>query len=132
VASAAAAPPWELVAPLQVGAALGHGWAVAELSPVQAGSCVLTVAHHSGRRQRIHLCRNAGRPVGLVHTATVDLVVMNGGAGDLPTDEGLAQAVATVAHAVARNEHARSRVGELDLVAHAERVERWGASAQLR
>jgi hypothetical protein len=127
----AAPPPWELVAPLTAGAALGHGWQVGALSPVQAGSCVLTLAHESGRTHRVHLCRNAGRPAGVVHTAEVDLLVMNGGGGELPTDEGLAQAVATVAHAVARNESA-ARVTEVGLLAHAERVERFGTSAQLR
>jgi hypothetical protein len=126
-----APPPWELLAPLQAGAALGDGWQVAALSPVQAGSCVLTLAHDSGRTHRVHLCRNAGAPAGLVHTAEVDLLVMNGGAGELPTDEGLAQAVATVAHAVARNESAM-RVAAVGLLAHAERVERFGTSAQLR
>ncbi|HSP96973.1 MAG TPA: hypothetical protein VL049_06975, partial [Candidatus Dormibacteraeota bacterium] len=45
----AAPPPWELLAPLRAGAALGAGWQVAALSPVQAGSCVLTLAHDSGR-----------------------------------------------------------------------------------
>ena len=131
-AAASAPPPWELLAPLQAGAALGHGWQVAALSPVQAGSCVLTLAHAaSGRTHRVHLCRNAGTPAGLVHTAEVDLLVMNGGAGELPTDEGLAQAVAAVAHAVARNESA-ARVSEVGLLAHAERVERFGTSAQLR
>ena len=39
-----------------------------------------------------------------MYTRQFDLVVMNGGAGELPTDEGLAQAVAALAHAVARNE----------------------------
>ena len=124
-------PPWELVAPLRAGAALGHGWQVAELSPVQAGSCVLTLQNERGRTHRIHFCRNAGTPSGLVHTTEVDLLVMNGGSGELPTDEGLAQAVAAVAHAVARNESA-SRVAAVGLLAHAERVERFGASAQLR
>jgi hypothetical protein len=124
-------PPWQLVAPLTAGAALGHGWQVAELSPVQAGSCVLTLRNERGRTHRIHLCRNAGAPAGLVHTGEVDLLVMNGGAGELPTEEGLAQAVAAVAHAVARNESA-ARVAEVGLLAHAERVARYGASAQLR
>ena len=128
---APAAAPWELLAPLGAGAALGHGWQVAALSPVHAGSCVLTLAHDSGRTHRVHLCRNAGAPVGLVHTADVDLLVMNGGAGELATDEGLAQAVATVAHAVAGNESA-PRVAQVGLLAHAERVERFGTSAQLR
>jgi hypothetical protein len=128
---APASAPWELLAPLSAGASLGHGWQVAELSPVHAGSCVLTLAHDSGRTHRVHLCRNAGTPVGLVHTAAVDLLVMNGGAGELATDESLAQAVATVAHAVARNESA-PRVAQVGLLAHAERVERFGTSAQLR
>jgi hypothetical protein len=128
---APASAPWELLAPLSAGASLGHGWQVAELSPVHAGSCVLTLAHASGRTHRVHLCRNAGTPVGLVHTAEVDLLVMNGGAGELATDERLAQAVATVAHAVARNESA-PRVAQVGLLAHAERVERFGTSAQLR
>ena len=131
VAESTGPPPWELVAPLSAGAALGHGWQVAELSPVQAGSCVLTLQNERGRTHRIHLCRNAGTPAGLVHTSEVDLLVMNGGSGELPTDEGLAQAVATVAHAVARNESA-ARVAQVGLLAHAERVERYGASAQLR
>ena len=128
---ASASAPWELLAPLSAGALLGHGWRVAELSPVQHGSCVLTLAHDSGRTRRVHLCRNAGQPVGLVHTAEVDLLVMNGGAGELATDEGLAQAVATVAHAVSGNESA-PRVAQVGLLAHAERVERFGTSAQLR
>ena len=127
----AATAPWELLAPLAAGAALGRGWQVAALSPVQAGSCVLTLAHAGGRTHRVHLCRNAGEPAGLVHTEQVDLLVMNGGAGELATDEGLAQAVATVAHAVARNESA-ARVAAVGLLAHAERVERLGTSAQLR
>ena len=131
VAESVGPPPWELVAPLSAGAALGHGWQVAELSPVQDGSCVLTVQNERGCTHRIHFCRNAGTPAGLVHTTEVDLLVMNGGSGELPTDEGLAQAVATVAHAVARNESA-ARVAEVGLLAHAERVERYGASAQLR
>jgi len=130
-APSAAPPPWELLAPLAAGAALGRGWQVAALSPVQAGSCVLTLAHAGGRTHRVHLCRNAGEPAGLVHTEQVDLLVMNGGAGELATDEGLAQAVATVAHAVARNESA-ARVAEVGLLAHAERMDRFGASAQLR
>jgi len=119
------------VAPLRAGAALGHDWQLAELSPVQAGSCVATLAHASGRTHRVHLCRNTGTPAGLVHTAEVDLLVMNGGAGEQPTDEGLAQAVAALAHAVARNESA-TRVAQVGLLAHAERVARFGASAQLR
>ena len=120
--------PWELLAPLTAGAALGHGWQVAALSGVEAGSCVLTLQHASGRTQRVHVCRHDGRPAGMVYTDTLDLLVMNDGAGETPTDEGLAQAVATVAHAVARNAGA----APAELLAHAERLERFAATARLR
>ena len=128
---AASAPaPWELLRPLTAGAPLAHGWTVAELSPVEAGSCVVTLRNAQGTPRRVHLCRNGGTPAGLVYTERYDLVVMNGGAGELPTDEGLAQAVAALAHAVAGNEGAHAEPGPL--LAHAERVERYAASAKLR
>jgi len=125
--------PWELLAPLTAGAALGHGWQVAALSGVEAGSCVLTLQHASGRTQRVHVCRHDGRPAGVVYTDTLDLLVMNGGAGEMPTEEGLAQAVAAVAHAVAANEAAEPvvQLGSA-LLPQSERVARYGAGRQLR
>ena len=123
-----ALPPWELLAPLTAGAALGHGWQVAALSGVEAGSCVLTLQHASGRTQRVHVCRHDGRPAGVVYTDTLDLLVMNDGAGETPTDEELAQAVATVAHAVARN----AAAAPAELLAHAERLDRFATTARLR
>ena len=127
-AAPSASAPWELLAPLTAGAALGHGWQVAALSGVEAGSCVLTLQHASGRTQRVHVCRHDGRPAGVVYTDTLDLLVMNDGAGETPTDEGLAQAVATVAHAVARNAGA----APAELLAHAERLDRFATTARLR
>ena len=124
-------PPWELVRPLTPGALVAHGWRVAELSPVEDGACVLTLRNASGRTHRIHLCRNNGRPQGLVYTERVDLVVMNGGQGDLPTEEGLAQAVAEVAHVLAANESAR-QPQVAALLPHAERVQRFGEAEGAR
>jgi hypothetical protein len=127
-----APPPWELIAPLRAGTAVGPGWRVAELSAVVDGSCVLTLANRRGRTQRVHLCRNDGRPHGVVYTQRFDLLVMNGGQGDLPTDEGLAQAVAAVAHALAANERRPAAVVTA-LLPHGERAQRFGAAAaQLR
>ena len=124
----AAPPPWELVSPLVAGAVVAPGWHLADLSPVRGGACVVTLGNARGRAQRIHLCRNDGNPQGLVHTRRVDLVVMNEGYGDLPTEEGLAQAVAAVAHTVAANE-ATVPAGLLgELVAHTERVRRYAAA----
>jgi len=96
--------PWALLRPLALGSVVAHGWRVAELRGAVDGVCVLTLRNERGRTHRVHLCRNDGRPQGLVYTERLDLVVMNGGQGDLPTEEGMAQAVAEVAHVLAANE----------------------------
>ena len=128
-ATAGAPPPWELVRPLALGSAVAHGWHVAELSGVVDGVCVLTLGNARGRTHRVHLCRNDGRPQGLVYTDRLDLVVMNGGQGDLPTEEGLAQAVAEVAHVLAANE----RQGSLEeLLPQRERVRRFAGPMDRR
>ena len=123
--------PWELLAPLGLGTTVAPGWRVAGLSGVANGSCVLTLENERGRSHRIHLCRNDGRPQGLVYTGQVDLVVMNGGRGDLPTEEGLAQAVAEVAHVLAANERRHDDVLST-LLPQAERLERFASAAGLR
>jgi len=99
-----ASPPWKLVRPLAMGSAVAHGWRVSGLTGAVNGSCVLTLQNQRGREHRVHICRNDGHPHGLIYTERFDLVVMNGGVGDLPTEEGLAQAVAAVAHVLAANE----------------------------
>jgi hypothetical protein len=131
VAAPPAPPPWELLSPLAIGAAVTPAWRVAGLTEVVDGSCVLTLENERGRTQRVHLCRNDGRPQGIVHTSGLDLVVMNGGLGDLPTEEGFAQAVAEVAHVLAVNE-ARHEGVVSTLLPHAERIERFASAAQLR
>lgn len=102
--AAPAPPPWELLRPLQAGAVVAHGWRLTDLTPVVNGACIVTLQSARGRTHRVHLCRNDGRPQGLVFTGHMDLLVMNGGQGDTPTDEGLAQAVAELAHVLAANE----------------------------
>ena len=129
----ASPPPWELVRPLAAGAAVSHGWRLAELGPVQHGSCVVTLANARGRSHRIHLCRNDGAPHGLIYTRRLDLVVMNDGHGELPTEEGLGQAVARLAHVIAANEGTAADAFFAELLPHAERVRRFAeAEAQLR
>jgi len=122
-ATLSATAPWELMRPLTLGTALGHGWRVAGLSGAVDGSCVLTLENARGRSHRVHVCRNDGRPNGVVYTQRFDLLVMNGGEGDLPTDEGLAQAVAQVAHVLAANEDSPAQEPLVTaLLPHAERV----------
>jgi len=130
-ATTSAPPPWEMLRPLAQGAPLANGWRIADLSAIEHGSCVLTLENERGRAHRIHLCRNDGRPQGLVYTAAVDLVVMNGGQGDLPTEEGLAQAVAALAHALAANE-ARHPKTITALLPQSERAQLFASSAVLR
>jgi hypothetical protein len=126
-------PPWELLRPLALGSVVAHGWRVAGLTGVEDGSCVLSLENQRGRSHRVHLCRNDGRPHGLVYTKRLDLVVMNGGQGDLPTEEGLAQAVAEVAHVLAANEERRQLEPVVTaLLPQAERVQLFAAAARLR
>jgi hypothetical protein len=120
-------PPWDLVSPLAAGAVVAHGWRLVDLSPVQNGSCVATLENARGHTHRIHLCRNDGTPQGLVYTRRVDLVVMNQGYGELPTEEGLGQAVAALAHAVAANEATAADGVFAELLPHAERVRRFAS-----
>lgn len=121
--------PWDLIHPLALGSTVANGWSVAALSGAVDGSCVLTLRNDRGREHRVHICRNAGDPQGLVYTKHFDLVVMNGGQGDLPTEESIAQAVANVAHVLATNEHARSQEPVVTaLLPHAERLRMCGTA----
>ena len=128
-----AAPNWDLLSPLAMGSAVTQGWRVSGLTGVANGSCVLTLENERGRSHRVHICRNDGRPQGVVYTKQFDLLVMNGGLGDLPTEEGFAQAVAEVAHVLAANEGRREvEPVTTALLSHAERIERFADAARLR
>lgn len=127
--------PWALLRPLTAGSLVGHGWRVADLSDVEDGAFVLTLRNERGRTDRVHFCRNDGRPKGIVYSDRFDLLVMNGGQGDLPTDEGLARAVAEVSHVIAANEAQASQKQVVDaLLPHDERLRRFAAldGARLR
>ena len=126
---ASSPPPWELLSPLGAGSVVGHGWRVADLGPVQDGSCVVTLQNARGRSHRVHLCRNDGNPQGIIYTRRVDLVVMNEGYGDLLTEERLAQAVAALAHVIAANEATVPDRCVAELLPHAERLRRFAAAA---
>ena len=124
----ASPPAWELLAPFAAGSVVAHGWRLVDLSPVRDGSAVVTLQNARGRAHRVHLCRNDGNPQGLVYTRRVDLVVMNQGYGDLPTEENFGQAVAVLAHAVAANETTVPDGVFAALLPHTERVQRFAAA----
>lgn len=117
--------PWELVAPYVAGSEVAHGWRLVDLTPVQDGSAVATLQNGRGRAHRVHLCGNDGTPAGLVYTRRVDLVVMNQGYGELPTEEHFGQAVAELAHAIAANEGRGADAVFAALTPHRARVERF-------
>ena len=123
--------PWELIKPLAIGSTVVSGWKLVDLSGVRAGSSVATLENDNGRSQRVHICRNAGTPQGVVYTDRFDLVVMNGGRGDLPTEESFGQAVAEIAHIIARNEAKHADVAQ-QLLPQSERLEQFAATARLR
>ena len=130
--TASAEAPWGLLRPLAMGSVVAHGWRVAGLTGAVDGTCVLTLENERGRAHRIHLCRNGGSPQGLVYTDSIDLLVMNGGQGDLATEEGFAQAVAEVAHVLSANERRQAAV-VASLMPHDERLRRFtGADRRLR
>jgi len=131
LSDAVAPPPWNLVRPLAAGSVLAHGWTLVDLGPVRAGSCVATLQNARGRAHRVHLCRNDGSPQGIVYTRRVDLVVMNEGHGELPTEEHLGQAVAALAHAVAANEATVADDVFAALLPHAERVRRYAVATDV-
>ena len=122
-------PPWELLAPLKLGSTVAYDWRVANLSGPVNGACILTLQNGRGREQRVHLSRNDGTPQGLVYTRRLDLVVMNGGRGDLGTEENMAQAVAALAHVIAANEGRSENAAAIDaLLPHTERLRQFSAA----
>jgi hypothetical protein len=122
--------PWDLLHPLAAGSVLVSGWRVADLTGAVDGSCVITLQNERGRSHRAHICRNDGSPRGLVFTDRFDLVVMNGGQGDLPTEEGFAQSLAEVAHVLAANEDSRQAEPVITaLLPHEERLRRFADSS---
>jgi hypothetical protein len=69
----------------------------------------------------------------LVHTRRFDLVVMNGGRGDLPTEESFAHAVAEIAHVLATRENDRRQAPVLAaLMPQSERLRRFAGPADAR
>lgn len=126
-----AAAPWELVSPLAMGSMVAHGWRVAGLTGIVDGSCVMTLENERGRSHRVHICRNDGTPQGVVYTDRFDLVAMNGGQGDMPTEETFGLAVAEVAHALARNERRHAETATA-LLPQAERVRLFSGSTDRR
>ncbi len=124
LATLEAPAPWEILQPLTVGSTVASGWTIAALTGAVNGSCVVTLENDRGRQNRVHICRNDGNPNGIVYTRDFDLLAMNGGKGDLPTEESFARAIAELAHVLAANEGSTTVVASL--MPHAERLSMCG------
>ncbi len=106
VAPPAPSRPWTLLRSVEPGQALGAGWHLADLGPVAAGAVVVHLVDVEGRSARVHLCARDGEPDGVAHTDRFDLLLMNRGDGQTPSDEGLGRVVIGLAAIIARNEAA--------------------------
>lgn len=125
--------PWHVLAPLSAGSSLYGGWTLAACSPVFDGAAVLTLRNAEGRERRVHLCRRGSEPAGIAQSRRFDLVLMNGGAGDVGTDESLAQAIAQIAQRIESNDaKPASRELEEKLLSHTERQRQFADSVHAR
>lgn len=120
--------PWWLFAPLQAGASVGLGWRLTALSPIERGAAVLTLTQVGtpGAEARVHLCAHHGQPRGLAHSALFDLVLMDGGQGNKPTDEGLGRVLLGLAARLRRTEQSGELTAVARLLTHGERTMLYG------
>ena len=120
--------PWWLIHPLHKSETIGLGWSVSNMGPVHQGAAILELSHRTGQTARVHICTYEGKPKGLAHTALFDLILMDGGRGDKPTEETIGRVLLTLADIIAENEIR----DEADLskvtrmLTHTERVELYG------
>ena len=130
VAGKGSAAPWALLAPLSKGSSVGKGWQIANLTAVRGGASVLSLRHARYGEARVHICALNGPAQGLSHTRLLDFVLMDGGNGNLRTNEGLARVVAGIAQKVAQNEVCALDIASLDalsgMLTHNERVAVFG------
>lgn len=99
-----ASPPWAALAPYTKGAALPLGWRLASLTPVYAGSALLTLSHSSGRQAVVRLARRGSVPIGIAQTRDLDILLVNGAKGQTQTDELLGRVVLTLAAVIRSHE----------------------------
>ena len=126
------APPWWLLAPLETGTRIGSEWRIAGLSPITQGATILSLVHRDQRTARVHICARRGQARGLAHTGLFDLVLMDGGQGDRPTDESLGRVLKQVARHIRHNELLVDDDGLRSVVrlqSHPDREARYGPQA---
>ena len=121
--------PWWLLDPLRAGTDVGKGWRIFALGSIENGASILTLQHNEGHKANVHICSYEGDPKGLAHTEFLDLILMDGGCGDKPTDEHLGRVLLGIAKRIRTNELSLQQDLEelVQLQTHEERVLRYGA-----
>ena len=120
--------PWWLLSPLTIGSSVGKGWKVKSLGSIEQGASILTLQNVDKREYNVHICVHDGMPKGLAYTEFLDLVLMDGGQGDRPTDEAFGRVLLGIAKRIRHNElESQESFDELArLETHSERVGRYG------
>ncbi len=119
-----AEPAWEILSPVRPGDHLGFGWRAGPLRR-GAGAWTLSLLHAEHGEARVAICYRRGEARGLASTELLDLVLMDGAAGDRPTDEALGRVIIALSRILDRNERAVAEASA-HLMTHAERVARFG------
>lgn len=126
----AASPAW-LVHPLQPGTPLGLGWSLGAVHPPERGAVVVELTQ-GARLARVHVCQHQGQPRGLAHTEWLDLLLMDGGTGQSPTEEGLGRVVRALAQVIRQNELRPGAEAQIAaLMTHGDRVARFAGEGLL-
>lgn len=118
---------WALLAPARAGFELGCGWRADRLERGQ-GALTLTLDHPDRGEARVAICYHQGAPRGLAHTELLDLILMDGGDGDRPTEESVGVVLMKLAQVIGENEVGGAIPGAklASLLTHDERVKRFG------
>lgn len=120
--------PWWLIFPLEKGSRLAKGWQIKGLSRVQRGASILELIHRDGDHARVHICFRQGPAKGLAHSELFDLLLMDGGDGNQPTNESLGRVLKDIERRIRKNE-VREDVNLRPLArmqTHDERVDAYG------
>ena len=116
---------WWVLGDLQQGAYLGEGWFLSDLSPIERGASVISFQKKNGEIARVHLCAHFGTPKGIASTRYLDFLLMDGGTGNTPSNEGLGRVILSLAARVQDSENLLVEELQEKLQTHEERLFRY-------
>lgn len=117
--------PLELLQPLAVGAAVGHGWTLTEVGEIAYGASTLSLSNEDGRTASVALCRRQEAGGSLASSSLYDLFLLNGSQErQVATEELLGRVVRLLAETVQANETVASV--HPGFLTHQDRIRRYG------